>query len=57
MDAKAGGVDSIFNITSNKNLNHQAEILSGICEEECAKIMKDFFKRRRAENKRKKEQL
>ncbi len=50
-DAKAGAVESIFNIISNPNLNHTAQIVSGVCELECAQVLKDFFKRRRQENK------
>lgn len=50
-DIKAGGAESIFNILTNGNLNHQVEVISGVCEEGCADIMKNFFKRRRAENK------
>ena len=50
---KAGGAESIFNIITNPNLNHCAEVISGICEEECAQVMRDFFRRRRQENKAK----
>lgn len=53
-DAKAGGAESIFNIITNPNLNHIACVMSGIREEECAQVMKTFFKRRREENKAKK---
>ena len=45
-DAKAGGAESIFNIISNPNLNHTAQVVSGVCEAECAQVMKDFFRRR-----------
>ena len=55
-DVKAGGAESIFNIITNPNLNHTATVISGICEEECAQVMKNFFKRRREENKAKKQQ-
>ena len=55
-DVKAVGAESIFNIITNPNLNHCATVLSGVCEEACAQVMKDFFKRRRAENKAKKQQ-
>lgn len=55
-DSKAGGAESIFNIITNPNLNHCAEVVSGVCEEECAQVMKDFFRRRRLENKAKKQQ-
>ena len=54
-DVKAGGAESIFNIITNPNLNHCAEVVSGVCEEECAVVMKEFFKRRRKENKAKKQ--
>ncbi len=50
-DAKAGGAESIFNIITNPNLNHCAEVISGVCELECAQVMKDFFVQRRKENK------
>lgn len=56
-DVKAGGAESIFNIITNPNLNHSAEVTSGVCEEECAQVMKDFFKRRRTENKARKQKL
>ena len=55
-DVKAGGAESIFNIITNPHLNHTATVISGICEEECAQVMKEFFQRRRAENKAKKQQ-
>ncbi len=50
-DSKAGGAESIFNIINNPNLNHRSEVVSGVCEEECAAIIKKFFHRRRRENK------
>lgn len=56
-DAKAGGAESIFNIITNPNLNHVACVMSGVREEECAQIMKAFFKRRREENKAKKSEV
>ncbi len=55
-DVKAGGAESIFNIITNPNLNHTATVISGICEAECAQVMKDFFKMRREQNKAKKQQ-
>lgn len=50
-DSKAGGAESIFNIIANPNLNHCAAVTGGVREEECAAVMKDFFKRRREENR------
>ncbi len=46
-DAKAGGCGSVFNISSNKKLNHQAEVIQGVMEAECEHLMKAFFKGRR----------
>lgn len=50
-DVKAGGAESIFNIISNPNLNHIAEVTAGVCEEACSDVMKSFFKMRRLQNK------
>lgn len=47
MDEGAGGSGSIFNITSNKNLNHQAEIIQGVMEYDCKELLQSFFKERR----------
>ena len=46
-DAKGGALGSSYNLFEQKNLNHKAEITSGVLEEECSKIMKDFFKTKR----------
>lgn len=42
---KAGCAGSIYNILQEDRFNHQVEITEGIRQEECAKLMKDFFKR------------
>lgn len=54
-DVKAGAAESIFNVVSNPNLNHTVEVTSGVCEEKCAAVIKNFFKKRREENKAPKE--
>lgn len=46
-DEKAGGVDSLYQLLSDKRLNHQVEVVSGVLEEECAGILRNFFKERR----------
>ena len=46
-DTKGGAVDSLYAILSDKRLNHQVEVVSGVLEEECADILKRFFKERR----------
>ncbi|HZK71650.1 MAG TPA: tRNA adenosine(34) deaminase TadA [Clostridia bacterium] len=44
MDPKAGACGSIFNIVSCNKLNHEIEIETGVMQQECEGIMKDFFK-------------
>jgi tRNA(adenine34) deaminase len=46
-DTKGGAVDSLYSILSDKRLNHQVEVLSGVLEEECAALLKKFFRERR----------
>ena len=46
-DEKAGGVDSLYQILKDKRLNHQVEVVSGVLDEECAGILRNFFKERR----------
>jgi tRNA(adenine34) deaminase len=46
-DYKAGAVESIFNVVQNSALNHRLEVMSGVRADECAAIMKDFFRARR----------
>jgi len=44
MDPKAGAAGSLLNIPEDERFNHQTEIIQGVLEEECAGIMKAFFK-------------
>ena len=46
-DPKAGAVESLYNIVQDKRLNHRMEVTPGVLEEECATILKDFFRTRR----------
>ena len=46
-DYNGGAVESLFNVLSHPNLNHEPEVLAGVLQEECSQIMKDFFKERR----------
>lgn len=47
MDPKTGACGSVFNIPQAKGLNHFTEIETGLMQEECSSIMKDFFKQLR----------
>ncbi len=50
-DRKAGCVDSLYSLLSDERFNHQVIIESGVLEEECSCLIKDFFKELRR-NKR-----
>ena len=46
-DPKGGALVSNIKFKRIKNLNHYPEIRGGLMEEECSKILKDFFKNKR----------
>jgi tRNA(adenine34) deaminase len=47
-DPKTGACGSVFNITNHKKLNHRIKVVSGILKEDCALLLKEFFKKKRA---------
>lgn len=53
---KAGCGGSVLNILQEPAFNHQAQITEGILEEECSKMLTDFFKELRIRNKREREE-
>ena len=46
-DPKAGALGTLYSINADERLNPTFEVKSGVMAEECAKILKDFFKARR----------
>jgi tRNA(adenine34) deaminase len=46
-DEKGGAVHSLYTLLSDKRLNHQVEVISGVLTEECAALLKRFFQERR----------
>lgn len=50
-DIKAGACGSILDISKAKT-NHKIEIYSGLLEQDCARIIKEFFKNKRKNAKR-----
>ena len=46
-DPKAGASGSIYNITNNKKLNHTISVTGGVFKEECAQLLKEFFRKKR----------
>ena len=47
-DFRAGAVESLFNIPTHKDLNHQVEVTAGIEEMACRQILQDFFQKKRS---------
>ena len=46
-DPKWGGAGSIINLVKEDKLNHKVEIISGVCETDCRKIIQTFFQEKR----------
>lgn len=43
MNPKAGCAGSILNMFDVKQFNHQVEVVKGVREDECSRLMKNFF--------------
>ena len=50
MSPKSGCAGSVLNLLQNERFNHQVEIETGILEEECSKILSEFFVHLRERN-------
>ena len=51
MNPKAGSCGSVVDLLHQDGFNHQVEEITGVCEEECSEMMKEFFKALRKKNK------
>lgn len=51
MDQKTGACGSVLNLLKDYKFNHVVEIETGILQEDCEKILKDFFKFLRTKRK------
>lgn len=49
---KFGACKTAFKITSNSKLEHNIKIVSGVMEEKCRELLRDFFKNKRMKNRR-----
>jgi tRNA(adenine34) deaminase len=47
-DPKAGMAGSLHDLLRHPRLNHRPEVISGVLEEECGGLLRDFFESRRA---------
>ncbi|MGN5882920.1 tRNA adenosine(34) deaminase TadA [Staphylococcus simulans] len=55
-DPKGGCSGSLMDLLQEDRFNHRAEVVSGVLEEECGQILKDFFKQLRDKKKAAKQQ-
>ena len=46
-DLKWGAAGSLYNFSENVQLNHQPEIIQGVCQDECRELMQGFFRSKR----------
>lgn len=46
---RSGAGGTLYNILSDSRLNHMCRVTSGVMENECVKILQDYFLRRRRE--------
>ncbi len=46
-DPKAGMVGSLGDVLRHPGLNHRVEVIGGVEEEECGRLLQDFFRDRR----------
>ncbi len=51
---KAGAVDSLFTIVTDPRLNHRMPVTSGVLAEECADLLREFFRAIRVKRQAKK---
>ncbi len=56
MNPKAGCAGSVLNLLQMAEFNHQVDLERGVCQEECAELLKQFFVELRQRNKREKEE-
>ncbi len=50
-DPKAGACGSVLQVASNAALNHRVSLATGVMQDECGELLKDFFKKKRKEKK------
>lgn len=49
-DPKAGAVTSVLQVLNHPRMNHQMAVESGLLADEAGESLREFFRRRRAEN-------
>jgi tRNA(adenine34) deaminase len=51
-DPKAGAVRTLYQLCEDARLNHRVEVTSGVLAEECAELLRAFFRAQRALGKK-----
>lgn len=46
-DPKAGAVRTLYRICQDARLNHRVDVTAGVLSEDCAQVLRDFFKHKR----------
>ena len=46
-DPKAGAAGTALAVLNHPKLNHQVEVLQGVLAEDCASVLREFFRKRR----------
>jgi tRNA(adenine34) deaminase len=45
-DEKAGAAGSLWDVIRDRRLNHRPEVIAGVLDEECARLLTEFFRGR-----------
>jgi tRNA(adenine34) deaminase len=51
-DPKAGAIHTLYQLCEDPRLNHRVEATAGVLAEECAELLRDFFRQQRALGKK-----
>jgi tRNA(adenine34) deaminase len=59
MDPKGGCAGTFMNLLQDERFNHQSEVVTGVLESECSRLLTDFFqsvRKRKKEEKKKRQE-
>ncbi|MGN0076059.1 MAG: tRNA adenosine(34) deaminase TadA, partial [Parafannyhessea sp.] len=51
-DPKGGALGTLYDVSHDPRLNHEFEVTSGVLRDECADVLRTFFRAKRAARKR-----
>jgi tRNA(adenine34) deaminase len=51
-DPKGGALGTLFDVSHDERLNHEFEVTTGVLEDECADLLRSFFREKRAARRR-----